>query len=114
MRWRVLNPLLYGTEGTILSALVAVDKGWSVNLSGGYHHASYNRAMGFCIYADISLCVHYLRTRLNMKRIMIIDLDAHQGNGHGSDALGDPDIYIIDAHNPEIFPGDTEAARAIR
>lgn len=70
--------------------------------------------MGFCIYADISLCVHYLRTRLNMKRIMIIDLDAHQGNGHGSDALGDPDIYIIDAHNPEIFPGDTEAARAIR
>lgn len=114
LRWRVLNPMLYGTEGTILSALIAVDKGWAVNISGGYHHGSFTKAMGFCVYSDISLCVHYLRTRLNMKRIMIIDLDAHQGNGHGSDALGDENIYIIDAHNPNIFPGDHEAAKAIR
>ena len=40
LRWRVLNPMLLATEGTILSALVAVEKGWAVNLSGGYHHAN--------------------------------------------------------------------------
>lgn len=44
---------------------------------------------------------------------MIIDLDAHQGNGHERDALNDPDIYIIDAYNHGIYPNDVEAKDAI-
>jgi histone deacetylase 11 len=56
--------------------------GWAVNLSGGFHHATKNFGGGFCIYPDITLIVHYLRSRLNKKRIMIVDLDAHQGNGY--------------------------------
>lgn len=60
-----------------------------MNLSGGYHHASFNSGGGFCVYPDISLMVHYLRTRLNKRRIMIIDLDAHQGNGYERDLVDD-------------------------
>lgn len=74
--------MLYATEGTILALEVAAQKGWAINLSGGYHHASFNKGGGFCIYPDITIAVHYLRTRMGYRRIMIIDCDAHQGNGY--------------------------------
>lgn len=83
--------------------------GWAVNLSGGFHHASTSQGGGFCIYPDITMIVHYLRTRKDKKRIMIIDLDAHQGNGHERDAIGDEDVYIVDFYNHKVYPQDYEA-----
>ena len=62
-RWRILNPMLLATEGSILATCVALKLGWAVNLSGGFHHASFTSGEGFCIYPDISLMVHYLQTR---------------------------------------------------
>jgi len=82
LRWKILDPMLLATEGSILAACLAINMGWAVNLSGGFHHASWDKGGGFCIYPDISLTVHYLKTRLMIKKIMIIDLDAHQGNGY--------------------------------
>lgn len=78
----VLDAMLYATEGTLLSLIIASRMKWAINLSGGYHHASFNGGGGFCIYPDISLAVHYLRTRMGYRRVMIIDCDAHQGNGY--------------------------------
>lgn len=106
LRWRVLNPMLLATEGTILAAAAAVKLKWAINLAGGYHHASCTNGGGFCIYPDITLAVHYLQTRLSIKRVMIIDLDAHQGNGHERDHLNREDIFIVDAYNHSIYPGD--------
>lgn len=80
--------------------------GWSVNLSGGFHHASYTNGGGFCIYPDISLAVHYLRTRLGIRKVMIVDLDAHQGNGHERDHLQDEGVFIVDFYNHYIYPDD--------
>ena len=74
--------MLLATQGTILAACVAKKLKWAVNLSGGFHHASFKTGGGFCVYPDISLAVDYIQTRLGLDRIMIIDLDAHQGNGH--------------------------------
>lgn len=114
LRWRVLDPMLIATEGSILSVCAALKLGWAVNLSGGFHHASFDEGGGFCVYPDISLAVHYLRTRMGMRRIMVVDLDAHQGNGHERDHLDDPDIFTIDCYNHHIYPHDRKAARAIR
>jgi len=83
-------------------------------LSGGYHHASIKSGEGFCIYPDITLLVHYLRTRENLKKIMIIDLDAHQGNGYERDLKDDDDTFIVDAYNHNIYPGDSDAKMAIK
>jgi histone deacetylase 11 len=74
--------MLLGSEGTILASIAALKLGWAINLAGGYHHASCTKGGGFCIYPDITLAIHYLQTRLNVQKVMIIDLDAHQGNGH--------------------------------
>ena len=45
---------------------------------------------------------------------MIIDLDSHQGNGYARDFINDDSVYIVDAYNHEIYPGDTYAKQAIR
>lgn len=109
LRWRVLNPMLLATEGTILASLAALKLKWAINLSGGYHHASFNRGGGFCVYPDISLAVHYLQSRLGIQKVMIIDLDAHQGNGHERDHLKRDDVFIVDFYNHDIYPGDSYA-----
>ena len=87
LRWRVLDPKLRATEGTILAAISALKLKWAINLAGGYHHATCETGGGFCIYPDITFAVHYLQTGKGIKNIMIIDLDAHQGNGHERDHL---------------------------
>jgi histone deacetylase 11 len=88
--------------------------GWTVNLSGGFHHASFSNGGGFCIYPDISLAVHYLKTRKNIVKVMIIDLDAHQGNGHERDHIGDENVFIADFYNHYIYPDDQIAMKAIK
>jgi len=95
--------------------LLALLKGWAINLSGGYHHASYHNGGGFCFYADISLCISHLKRYHGdrIKKVMIIDLDAHQGNGHERDFMQDPNVLIIDAYNPNIYPYDFPARKAI-
>ena len=116
LRWRVLDPMLYATYGSIMAGCAAVENGkWGINLSGGYHHASSTSCGGFCIYADITLTIYWLRRWFpeKVKKVMIIDLDAHQGNGHERDFLSDPNTFIIDFFNDGIYPGDFEARNAI-
>lgn len=110
----VLAPMRFATGGTLLGGRIALDTGWAINLSGGYHHASGTHGGGFCIYADISIVI---RTLLNEKKIhkaLIIDLDAHQGNGPERDFLGDPNIHIFDLYNGSIYPKDRYAKQAIK
>ncbi|MCL7051886.1 hypothetical protein MKW94_000436 [Papaver nudicaule] len=82
---KVLYPFRKQVGGTILAAKLAKERGWAINVGGGFHHCCADKGGGFCVYADISLCVKFAFTRLNISRVMIIDLDAHQGNGHEMD-----------------------------
>jgi len=113
-RWRVLEPMLYATQGTIEAGFAALDHKWAINLGGGYHHASCAGGGGFCVYPDITLCIHTLRKfKSHLKKFLIIDLDAHQGNGHERDFLGDDDVFIMDVYNRYIYPGDAKARGGI-
>ncbi len=77
---RLLLPLKWQTAGSILAAKEALQQGWSINIGGGFHHASKHKAQGFCLFADISLIIKILWNEVNDKlKFMIIDLDAHQG-----------------------------------
>lgn len=102
-----------GTVGSVEAAYMAINKGWSINLQGGFHHASKSSGEGFCIYPDITFVTHYLRKHYHIKKILIVDLDAHQGNGHEKDHLNDEDTCIIDAYNHYIYPGDDLAKKGI-
>ncbi|KAM1133398.1 hypothetical protein FF1_042644 [Malus domestica] len=110
---KVLYPFLNQVGGTVLAAKLAKERGWAINIGGGFHHCSGEKGGGFCVYADISLCIHFAFEWLNISRVMIIDLDAHQGNGHETDFANDSRVYILDMYNPGIYPFDYEARRYI-
>ncbi|KAM6256484.1 histone deacetylase 11 isoform 3-T3 [Porphyrio hochstetteri] len=94
---------------------LAVDRGWAINVGGGFHHCSSDKGGGFCAYADITLAVKFLFERVQgVSKATIIDLDAHQGNGHERDFMDDHRVYIMDAYNRYIYPGDGFAKRAIK
>ena len=110
---RVLKPMRYATGGTILGCQLAMQHGWAINLSGGYHHAKAESGGGFCFFADIPLAVYKLFKENPELSIMIVDLDAHQGNGYASIFRDDSRIHIFDVYNEEIYPYDGEAKRYI-
>ncbi|RLV64080.1 hypothetical protein DV515_00017616, partial [Chloebia gouldiae] len=75
---KVLKPLRTQTGGTIMAGKLAVDRGWAINVGGGFHHCSSDKGGGFCAYADITLAIKFLFERVQgVSRATIIDLDAH-------------------------------------
>ncbi|MEG3619372.1 histone deacetylase [Magnetovibrio sp. PR-2] len=93
------------TGGTVIAAQLALKHGWSINLGGGYHHAGQTTAEGFCAYADVPIAIEHVRANsLGPKKFLIIDFDAHQGNGHESIYGDDPNVRILDAFNAQVYP----------
>ena len=105
--WHVLRPMRWATRGTIIAAQEAINHGFVVNLSGGYHHAKPNRGEGFSIYADIGIAVASLRNDnliADTHRIVYVDTDAHQGNGVCHTFMNDNRVFIFDIFNGRIYP----------
>jgi histone deacetylase 11 len=111
---RMLDPMRYATGGTILGAKLALQYGWAINLSGGYHHAKAGSGGGFCVYADIPIAVHELWKKDSSLRVLVVDLDAHQGNGNEMIFKDDKRVSVLDFYNRDIYPNDTEAKLYIR
>ena len=138
----LLTPLKWQVSGSVLAAKVALDHGWAINLGGGFHHCSNDQAGGFCLFADITLLIQFLWNEVKQDlNILIIDLDAHQGNGYARDVMSqgrrrllksDPGstssavdiygnsakqlsdhVYIFDMYNSRIYPRDVLAKEAI-
>lgn len=105
----LLKPMRYQVGGTVTAAFLALDQNWAINIGGGYHHASSSTGGGFCIYADITLALTFLFDSNRIKSALIVDCDAHQGNGHERDFKTDNRVYILDVFNHEIYPHDFEA-----
>lgn len=110
----ILDPMRYATSGTILGTKLAKEKRWSVNLSGGYHHAKSCNGEGFCVFADIPLAVSKLHQVNPNLKVMVVDLDAHQGNGCACIFKGDNRIALFDIYNGEIYPNDIKAKQYIK
>jgi len=112
---KLLKPFRLQTGGTILAGKLALERGWAINIGGGFHHCSSEHGGGFCAYADISLSIKFLFKHVEgVAKAMIVDLDAHQGNGHERDFLDDDKVYIMDVYNRFIYPNDHFAKAAIR
>ncbi|CAK0781151.1 hypothetical protein CVIRNUC_005298 [Coccomyxa viridis] len=115
---RNLNrPMRLHVAGTMLAVGLALEHGWSINLGGGMHHASYDTGGGWCVYDDWTLALRMLRraSQGRVQKALMIDLDVHQGNGHERDKLHfqDDDLYIFDMYNCQLWPADSKAKAAI-
>lgn len=96
----VLRPMEYATGGTILAVQLAREHGWAINLSGGYHHATTNHGEGGCIFSDVPIALHVLWQTNPHINVLIIDLDAHQGNGFEEVLQYEPRVVYLDLFNP--------------
>lgn len=107
IRRKFLDSFKYQTGGSILASILAIERGWSINLGGGFHHASaIFHGSRLCFYADVTLAVRFIfdtyPNRVNT--VLIIDLDAHPGGGIACDFTADRtyDVYILDIYNRDI------------
>jgi histone deacetylase 11 len=102
--WRILRPMRYATAGTVRAARLAREHGVAINLGGGYHHAAAGSAGGFCVYADIPLAAWTLHDEGLAAKVLIVDLDAHQGNGTAATIRHWPWAFILDVFQDSLFP----------
>lgn len=93
-----LERLIVG--GTIQATRLALSTGRiAVNLKGGLHHARPERGTGFCVFNDIAVAVRRLRARGFAERVLVIDLDLHDGNGTRAAFAEDPTVHTFSIHN---------------
>lgn len=86
--------------GTIEAARLARRTGrMAVNLAGGLHHAAPDRGMGFCLINDIAIAIAHLRAYGFDGRVLVVDLDLHDGNGTRAAFASDPTVYTLSIHN---------------
>jgi histone deacetylase 11 len=110
-----LKPMRLATGGTILAVRRALECGVAINLSGGYHHAKRLGGEGFCVYSDIAVAIEVARRERDLGRVMVVDLDVHQGNGVESIYKEDEGVAVFDMYSPALYPWeDVDAWGGIR
>ena len=92
------------TQGTIDCSIAALANGIALNVAGGTHHAFADRGEGFCILNDMCVAANYLLDHNYCKKIMIVDLDVHQGNGTAKIMENNPDVFTFSMHGATNYP----------
>ena len=90
--------------GTIMGAEKALKYGVSMNIAGGTHHAFSNRGEAFCLLNDQAIAAKYLLNNKKINKILIIDLDVHQGNGTASIFKSNKKVFTLSMHGSKNFP----------
>ncbi len=91
-------------RGTIDASIHALEHGIAFNVAGGTHHAGSNWAEGFCLLNDQAIAANYLLSNSLAKRILIIDLDVHQGNGTAEIFSKEARVFTFSMHAEKNFP----------
>lgn len=91
-------------QGTIDGAVFARENGIAFNVAGGTHHAGSNWGEGFCLLNDQAIAAHYLLNKGLSQRILIIDLDVHQGNGTAEIFEKEDRVFTFSMHGDKNFP----------
>jgi acetoin utilization deacetylase AcuC-like enzyme len=91
-------------EGTRVCALKALDGGAAMNIAGGTHHAYSDRGEGFCLLNDQAIAANWLLSEDLAKKILIVDLDVHQGNGTAELFQDSKDVFTFSMHGKNNYP----------
>ena len=91
-------------QGTVSGVNYSLKNGISMNIAGGTHHAFYDRGEAFCMLNDQAIAANYIIQEGLFKKILIIDLDVHQGNGTASLFNSNPNVYTLSFHGKKNYP----------
>ena len=100
----VIQRSLIATGGTVLASKLAITKGIACNTAGGSHHANYESGAGYCVFNDVAVAAHYLLDRGLAGRILIVDLDVHQGNGNAEIFKENRNVFTFSMHSKSNYP----------
>jgi acetoin utilization deacetylase AcuC-like enzyme len=95
---------LFITGGTIQAAAFAMQFGVAANVAGGTHHAYRDRGEGFCLLNDIAVGAAFAKKQLGVKKVLVVDLDVHQGNGTAKIFESDPSVFTFSMHGLKNYP----------
>ena len=90
--------------GTWLAAKLAMQHGYAANSAAGSHHALHDTGAGYCVFNDLAVAANRLIAEGDVRRILIVDLDVHQGDGTASLTAGREDIFTLSLHAEKNFP----------
>lgn len=91
-------------QGTVGAALFALEHGVAMNVAGGTHHAFADRGEGFCCFNDQAVAANYLLNRGLVSKILIVDLDVHQGNGTAHIFQNESRVFTFSMHGARNYP----------
>ena len=94
------------SSGATIAALrSALDgDGVAVNLAGGTHHAAYDRGGGYCVFNDSVVAARHAQAHGWLRRVLVVDLDAHHGNGTAALCADDPSVFTFSMHSAKAYP----------
>jgi acetoin utilization deacetylase AcuC-like enzyme len=100
---------------TIAAARAASSEGLAANLAGGTHHAYPDRGSGYCVFNDVAVAARLMqaewhRAQRRLLRVLVIDLDVHQGNGTAAIFADDPTVFTLSMHGAKNFPARKESS----
>ena len=100
----VVQRSLLATGGTVLASKLAINYGIACNTAGGSHHANYDGGAGYCVFNDVAVAAHYLLSRGLANKILIFDLDVHQGNGNSEIFKDNRSVFTFSMHSKTNYP----------
>ena len=100
----VIQRSLVATGGTVLASKLAINYGIACNTAGGSHHANYDGGAGYCVFNDVAVAAQYLLDKGLVKRILILDLDVHQGNGNSEIFKDNKNVFTFSMHSKTNYP----------
>ena len=100
----VVQRSLVATGGTVLASKLAINNGVACNTAGGSHHANYYEGAGYCVFNDVAVASKYLLDRGLAGKILIVDLDVHQGNGNSDIFKDDKNVFTFSMHSKSNYP----------
>lgn len=92
------------TGGTVLASKLAVKHKLACNTAGGSHHAFPNEGNGYCVFNDVAVAASYLKKKFKFKKILILDLDVHQGDGTAKIFENDDNVFTVSIHSKKNYP----------
>ena len=90
--------------GTVLAARLALEHGIACNTAGGSHHAFADAGSGFCVFNDVAVAAAVLLVEGAVRRVLVVDLDVHQGDGTALIFRNDPRVVTFSMHAATNFP----------
>ena len=100
----VIQRSLVATGGTVLASKLAINYGLACNTAGGSHHANFDSGAGYCVFNDVAVATYYLLDRGLAGRILILDLDVHQGNGNSDIFRDNKNVFTFSMHSKNNYP----------